>query len=540
MELGAPQPEYGAEESDHLPWLDRWLEQDFSWQGLANKPGWGSQGNLQEFLRSYTRARKSDEQLAADSALVQCGERGLFHVLFIPPEWTRGPEVFPFTEDELVRAQASIWDGLRPRLGDTFSGTLTGIHLSEGSGAALMSSTRASYAWTSFHGKVGGIPKLANRRFENCLFRATITLRGKINEARQPQISFSECEIESDVFLSGLEGVQEVYFDTCVIEGRLDFETTCAPRIRIHQCGISTFDSLGCIFQEEVDIFESEIGRFSLARSIFEKPISLVLVGLEDSIELLDCDFKGRVTFSDVSWPPPRQLTVSGEGSKFYSTVSFGGSDPPPVQMFQNAEFASSVAFSTNSDKALKNAFFAELGASNPSGGKFVHAIAVENGCRTLRKLAETRGDVHQEHFWHRAEIIARRARGERWGAEKGSSILYGWVADYGLSISRPFLTLLLVSAVFALAYAWLGGPAYVGTSVDLSSLQEGVGFPLNRTIPIGVFADEDNIWRKELVGSGGQIGGIAIRTMATTQSVISAILIYLGVMSVRRKFRIS
>ena len=74
----------------------------------------------------------------------------------------------------------------------------------------------------------------------------------------------------------------------------------------------------------------------------------------------------------------------------------------------------------------------------------------------------------------------------------------------------------------------------------DLRSLEEGFGYSLNRTIPIGAFTDEGNPWRKALLGGGGQAFHIAIRTIATLQSILSAVLIYLGVMAIRRKFRIS
>ena len=111
---------------------------------------------------------------------------------------------------------------------------------------------------------------------------------------------------------------------------------------------------------------------------------------------------------------------------------------------------------------ALQKAFTDELNAPSQRG-ELGYALAVENGCRTLRKLAEGRGDVHQEHFWHKSEIVARRNRGESAPSESLFSMLYGLTADYGLSISRPFVILLAAVVIFSVVYAWLGGQQLVG-----------------------------------------------------------------------------
>jgi hypothetical protein len=118
--------------------------------------------------------------------------------------------------------------------------------------------------------------------------------------------------------------------------------------------------------------------------------------------------------------------------------------------------------------------------------------------------------------------------------------LLYGLLADYGLSIARPFAALFITLVFFSTLYAWLGGSAWVGPSIDWQGLQEGLGYSLNRTLPIAAFADEGSAWRRQLLGHSGEFYGILVRTLATTQTVFSAVLIYLGVMAIRRKFRIT
>jgi hypothetical protein len=291
-----------------------------------------------------------------------------------------------------------------------------------------------------------------------------------------------------------------------------------------------------------LEIFESTVGtRISLCGVEFCKSVSIISTELSKSIELLDCDFKGRVAFSEVSWPERQGATVTARGSKFFSTVSFGGHQAPPPAFFCDVEFASNVSFSGWSDRHLRACFFDELevavGEDVEWQSDFVQSL--EGGCRTLRKLAEVRGDVNQEHLWHRAEIISRRKTKDTSWAEKIFSVLYGVFADYGLSIFRPLGCLLLITITFSFVYGWIGGAFWFGP-LDWNSIEEGFGLSLNRTLPIGVFSDDQNVWRKELLGKGGDIKDIGVRMLATIQSVISAILIYLGVMAVRRKFRIS
>jgi hypothetical protein len=90
-------------EPDFETWLEAWFHQDFSWDGLAKKPNWtgSSTTNLQDYLRSYTRVRRSDDELVRDSVLFDCGRYGCFHLLFIPPEWADELDVLPFGIEEL-------------------------------------------------------------------------------------------------------------------------------------------------------------------------------------------------------------------------------------------------------------------------------------------------------------------------------------------------------------------------------------------------------------------------------------------------------
>lgn len=529
---------------DDSSWLQKWKTENFSWKRLAHRPPWQPEvgGTLQDYLRKF-EGDATDNELISNGILLRCGSAGLFHILFVPDEWAKSRKSLGCSPEELREKKVGYWaklfsNGLRQ---ETFRGEVSGVHLPTQVAQQLVPNSRASFKWTSFDGDLTGFPKRPAREFENCQFKGAVTLVGYLQETPPPSLRFAECVFEADVAANDFSGVRDVAFQGCEFSGRLHVEGKCGSLLRLHNCVLFTFDSLGCVFSEDVEFLEVIVSRrFSLARCTFEKSFSLVSTELSRSFELLDCDFKARVTFVELGWPPHSHLNISAEGSKFHETVSFSAGSIPPTRFFQNAEFKSSVAFSSVRDSELKDAFLKELNAKPRDAVDPNHALAMENGCRTLRKLAEARGDVHQEHFWHRSEIIARRARNESSLSENLFSHLYGWAADYGLSIPRPFLVLIASTAAFAIFYAWIGGPELIGSSINWDSLEEGIGYSLNRMLPIGVFADEGNAWRKAILGTGGELGTIAVRALATLQTVLSAILIYLGVMAVRRKFRIS
>jgi hypothetical protein len=249
------------------------------------------------------------------------------------------------------------------------------------------------------------------------------------------------------------------------------------------------------------------------------------------------------VTISSLVWPVSSVASASASGSRFEGIFEIRGQELSRLQFFQDAEIKSKLTLPYLSDKTKRLCYEEEVRAlltePNSVSDQQKHWQSIEGGCRTLRKVAESSGDVHNAQLWHRFELLARKRRGDSTASESAFSFLYGLFADYGLSLARPFTVLSLCVFLFGLLYAWIGGRSWFGHA-DFHSLQEGFGFSLNRTFPIGVFADEGNVWRKDLLGSGGSATHIALRVLATFQTIVSAILIYLGVMAIRRKFRIT
>jgi hypothetical protein len=529
----------------NVPWLWRWLEADFSWAGLSKKAAWPRDdgGTLQDYLRRLSRGQP-DEQLAAQGALVECSQGGLFHVLFIPEEWAGS--IAAISSDELLRLKQYYWSKLFEVGGirEHFRGSITGAHLPTDIEERLVSSFATSFEWIRFASPLRNVPRQGDRSFTYCSFAEKIYLYGAVNKAAgTPTLHFTWCDFQKPIAVSEFTGLELLDINGSALNEGIDISDSTLNVLRINDCILKLANMYDSQFTGAVSMGASSVDDIEWMNCTFEDNVLLVDLHINKSAGLRGCDFKNRVTLSTIEWPSSVYKSASASGSKFDGIVEIEGGKPPPVQLFQEAEFRSKVSLNWFSDHEKRASFEKELAAegsrSDASFSLPKHAQDIESGSRTLRKVAEAAGDVHSEHLWHRVELIARRARGESAPTEKVFSYLYGSVADYGLSISRPFLALVASTLCFALFYAWLGGESWTG-SLDLPSVSEGLGYSLNRTFPIGVFVDDGDAWRQELLGSGGRFGSIAIRTIATLQTVLSAVFIYLGVMAIRRKFRIS
>lgn len=312
--------------------------------------------------------------------------------------------------------------------------------------------------------------------------------------------------------------------------------------VKIEGCEIYRFHARDCHFRSlDLSLTEFPNG-MEFYRCSIEGDFSVTDTGFGRIFDLIRCDFKGRVAFADVSWPSSGYLTATASESRFRSVTAFKSKAPPPIQLFRDADFEGLLVLGQHNQEEWRNALNKELTSYEAIDGVDVrsdHARNVEAGCRNLRNIAASKGDVQSEHFWHRSELTARSKRREIGQTEAGLSWIYGFSADYGLSIVRPLACLLGLTLLFAILYAAIQSPPAMAPP-DVNALTQGLSYSLSRTFPIGVFGDSQNTWRNQLLGSGGDIYSIAVRALATLQTIASAVLIYLTAMAIRRKFKIS
>ena len=196
-----------SQDEKDIPWLERWRKQNFSWEGLSKHPSWARREtrSLQDYLRHLDRDI-SDGELEARGTLIKCGRRGLYHVLFIPEEWTsiKKPVCAP---EELANKKRSYWEKLESNAGLNagFLGTISGVHMPEDVEQRLVEGFRVSFAWVRFKSELRNIPKDIPRTFNQCVFVERLFLKGV---AKQPPpgatLKFRGCHMDGPVDVESL------------------------------------------------------------------------------------------------------------------------------------------------------------------------------------------------------------------------------------------------------------------------------------------------------------------------------------------------
>ena len=519
-----------------IAWHKTWLAKDFSWDGLAAKqaPEPDRFPNLQVFIRSLS-ADASDDMLIEMGVLIKCGGGKLFHILFVPPHWR---SIYIGDEDNFLQIRSEFLE--------------------------LISKYNSNFQYKkisgfTFYSEDSVINMSRVLSYEFCYFENYVNFFDK-----NYNISLEYCYIDGDFDSIGNTGLPLCFnFTNVYVFGSVRIRAAEAHSLdlKINQSRIAE-----CVMSDakikELHISKSTIGRLSIENSQVEKQVVISEVELVNGasfdstdfnghfsisnskiisyLRFFDCDFDDRVVFRDIEWPKGMVSSAYTTGSRFRELVTFSSSATPPIQLFDGGTFEANIGFASSYHGRWNDAFLSELEPQYFDQSELsILASRIETGCRNLRNLAQERGDGPMEHFWHRAEIIARRKTSALGRLERVASDAYGCFADYGLSIGRPFFWLMILWVTMSLTYAYLGGESWTG-QIDWDSVVHGMAYSLHQAFPLGVFDVPDTEWLNEnVLGKSPSIENIGVRLMATLQTILSAILIYLGVMAIRRKFKI-
>jgi hypothetical protein len=150
---------------------------------------------------------------------------------------------------------------------------------------------------------------------------------------------------------------------------------------------------------------------------------------------------------------------------------------------------------------------------------------------RCLRKMAAQTCDRERE-----LDFFVKEKRASYWHGITGTKLalyyLYDWCSDYGRSILRPLLFLLIVWLSFA--------HAYLGVSdreVSEDSRQSALVLSASHTIPIYAVSKDARIRAQNILYSK-EYTPSAIYYLGVTQSLLSSIFIFLIGLALRNRFR--
>lgn len=179
---------------------------------------------------------------------------------------------------------------------------------------------------------------------------------------------------------------------------------------------------------------------------------------------------------------------------------------------------------------------------------------SLEGGCRVLRRAMREAANKSREQLLHRFELETRRARSDASSVERILSRFYELTSNYGASIARPLgIILLALLPGFALMY-WVWAGALEGTLVkDIVALTQqplspdswasawhALSFSASRMFPFGFWAptSAEGSWLTTFLDHGWG-WGFGLRAVATLQSALAIVLLFLSILALRRRFQI-
>ncbi|HVZ28988.1 MAG TPA: pentapeptide repeat-containing protein [Asticcacaulis sp.] len=277
-----------------------------------------------------------------------------------------------------------------------------------------------------------------------------------------------------------------------------------------------------------------------------------------DAVFYQDANFSNRDLLSPSTF----------EGAQFHNTARFHGSQIHANVSFHNASFKDALeqtpgklpplpeellrlrfCASNESDyKAWRKAYLArrsETLKSQFSANGFFDAL--EASYRTLKQMMEDRRDRIREGEFFTLELLARRKRKDVPWWERSFSWLYSTFADYGNSIFRPLMALLVSLLLFTWIYfqaaesqgvvASVGG-GQIGHALSAFNFTWHNAFAPFSALNAGRSGNED-AWLDAVI-SGNEAFAITAKIVATFQSMLTLLLAFLFALAARRRFQIN
>ena len=288
------------------------------------------------------------------------------------------------------------------------------------------------------------------------------------------------------------------------------------------------------------------------------------------SLTFEDGTFESVVSFKDVTWSKTNSPNAF-LGVCFKDRVDFKSGSVPSISAFNEAHFEIPPSFTDLTQSQLDKVFGDAISQTNASIKQVRKAqaeakrnkeeyngltpdqllAALEGGFRTLKKVAEEKGNFLLSQTYYRFEVRTRVKRPEIAFWEKVAATLYGLSSDYGNSISRPFVSLAVILASFAAIYLALAIQVDLVDWKDREALQNGflesLDFSLKNVFrPLSALSadaprDGDvTSWAGKLLNNYGKGFGLIVTAISIVQSLTGIVLAFLFGLAVRRRFQIS
>ena len=572
---------------------DRWFKEDFSWEGLKKKP-WKDDLTLQDYWLSdpQTGQIRTEDELRTSGELIEVEGQKTYHIAHLPLDYQDATPTLKSTNRDQVEVQIQALIETRLIAATTQSEDIEQVYAVQ---ARLEGSTplNLDLSKTTFN-------YYLNAAFNECLFLGSVYfLNAELKNRTQfkyaaffEEIKFYDCTFEGSIyffgstflnfvdfrsskfrkdasfgrvrFYGGTDFDEAIFYSDVSFKNVKFFANATFSRSQFKEIANfreATFNSYSgfqlAIFSNEANFyFANFLGKTNFDKAIFSDELQLSRTTFQNEFSFQYVIFSKAVHFNGSEWK---------ERDDSYFVRSFKFADFKerldltklkhellPVSVFNRAIFRDGIII--NDANALNEGTLidSELkAASEPHVDRDERLTALEGGCRVLKnELAKIR-DVNREQLFSTYEIKARMAKSSTSWWEKRVSGAYGFFADYGGSIGKPVIWLLATIPIFFLFYCFIDRE-YAALSVTYDALNmpnlqiqsksdcdwyNSLSVSLSRVFPFGGFEFASKSFAKHI---DTYFWKFLFQLMATFQSLISLILVFLAGLAVRRKFQIN
>jgi hypothetical protein len=469
---------------------ERWFKADYSWEGLKKKSLRHSNKTYQDYWRKHpeTDIVRDDEALRENGELIDyvMGDKTItYHIAHLPLHYQDGTPTRKTSHRDEVQEQLDaliiMWLNKAPFGGVVF----LNLDLSR-----------------------DRFEKTLSANFVCCFFA------GKANFNRATFIetsNFSDTTFADEADFNEATFLKEYDIHTATFSGEANFS--------------------GTTFADKADF----------SHATFSAGVNFSKTTFQHYLSLSSVHFSITPNFSGIIWPKyAPDLRHAFDKASFYGLVDFSGFGFRAFAAFNGARFTQGLWLDIPNEAAKADKQFAiELKAAKNANDKFTRLKELEGGCRVLKQEMAKQSDRVTEQILFKFELIARREQLTKKDLEWWASHVYRLVSDYGASIWRPFLTLLLVTFItFPLTNAVFFN--ITGQFLSSDNWYYALSASLGRIFQFSIYGDLLKQYVNLLNGTGNPWWAFWFIFCGAIQSLISIILIFLLGLAIRRRFQIN
>lgn len=359
------------------------------------------------------------------------------------------------------------------------------------------------------------------------------------------------------VTFDGSRFCAQAFFNRSIFESGATFLNTCFKDVAVFQ--ETRFDG-PCAFNSAKFNRTANFGQAGFLDDAlfwtteFSNEVNFGRATFMQSTEFVLAAFHGNVKFDNAAF----KRSATFRNAKFFHTSTFKGISVEGLFALQRATFRCLPDFTDSYFRTAPVFYRAALGPNHfKTSNSFSKCESIPEQWSALKRLAIQGHDHEKELEFLKGEIISRRNTFDtRFHARYWIGQLYGLLSDFGQSISRPLMFLVIGFLLFSVLYFVQRENGNIGKcDIEHGAVVASINLSLYNSLPLlsgvstrvldhshaclyglGHSVEEKNRFDKAEEGS---YVPLSVQFTATFQRLLSTTLIFLFGLAVRNRFKI-